>query len=175
MRKLLILAGLLPLPAIADGGAVLLHTTANGLIVTVFSTPSRPTAGPVDFSVLLQKGEDLDPVLDADVSLHLRASASGTEVRAHATRGHAQNKLLYAAPVTLLEAGKWQLTLTVLLSGVRSEIAGALDVAPTRAMVASYWGYIAFPPAMIVLFAIREWLLRRKRTSKGTLCVTISS
>jgi hypothetical protein len=166
MRKLLILAGLLPLPAIADGGAVLLHITANGLIVTVFITPSRPTAGPVDFSVLLQKGEDLDPVLDADVSLHLRASATGTEVRAHATRDQAQNDLLYAAPITLAEAGVWQLTLTVLRSGVKREIAGVLDVAPTRAMLASYWGYVAFPPVMIVLFALREWLLRRSAHRK---------
>ena len=166
MRRLLILAGLLPWPAIADGGAVLLHTSANGLIVTVFRAPSRPTAGPVDVSVLLQKREDLEPVLDADVSLYLRSSASGAEVRAHATRDQAQNKLLYAAPITLVEAGEWQLTLTVLRSGVRSEIAGALDVAPNRAMVASYWGYIAFPPVMIVLFGLREWLLRRSAHRK---------
>ena len=175
MRKLLILTGLLQLPAIADGGAVLLRATANELIVTVFTGPPRLTAGPVDVSVLLQKCEGLDPVLDADVRLHLRAFASGTDVRAHATRDQAQNKLLYAAPLTLPGAGKWQLTLTVLRNGVKSEITGALDVAPTRAMVASYWGYVAFPPAMIVLFAIREWLLRRNRKFEGTLCVTTSS
>lgn len=161
MRQLLLLTGLLRLPAMADGGSVLLRTTANELIVTVFVAPSRVTAGPADVSVLLQKSEGLEPVLDADVRLHLRASASGTEVRAHATRNQAQNKLLYAAPVTLPEAGKWQLTLTVRRSGVRSEIAGDLDVAPTEAAAASYWGYIAFPPATIALFVIRQWLLRR--------------
>lgn len=40
---------------------------------------------------------------------------------------------------------------------------GVVEAAPTRAMAASYWGYVAFLPAMIVAFAVHCWLYRPKR------------
>jgi hypothetical protein len=33
----------------------------------------------------------------------------------------------------------------------------------TPVMVASYWGYVAFPPAMIVALVTCGWLIPRKR------------
>jgi hypothetical protein len=33
----------------------------------------------------------------------------------------------------------------------------------TPVMVISYWGYVAFPPAMIVAFVVNGWVIRRKR------------
>ena len=101
-------------------------------------------------------------MLDANVSLLLRAQASGTELRTCASREQAQNKLLYAAPVTLAESGKWQIAVTILRNGERTAATGTIDVAPTREMVASYWGYVAFPPFMIVAFVVRERLILRK-------------
>src|SRR6267142_4589556 len=148
--------------AFADGGTVQLRTEAGPLVITVFSSPAPLSAGPVDISLLLQNRTGLEPVLDATVSLALRADTSGTEIRARPTREQAQNKLLYAAPVTLTESGKWRLAVTILRNGERTDATGTIDVAPAPEMAASYWGYIAFPPLMIVGFVVREWLLRRR-------------
>jgi hypothetical protein len=148
--------------AFADGGTVQLRKEAGAFVITVFTSPAPLCAGPADISLLLQNRNGLEPVLDADVSLSLRA-VSGAEVRARPTRAQAQNKLLYAAPVTLTESGKWQVAGTVLRNGERTDVMGVIDVAPNRAMAASYWAYLAFPPLMITAFLVREGLIRRKR------------
>jgi hypothetical protein len=148
--------------ALADGGAVQLHTEAGPLVITVFTSPAPVSAGPVDISLLLQNRNGLEPVLDASVSLILR-DASGAETRARPTREQAQNKLLYAAPVTLAESGKWQLGVTVLQNGERTDVTGTIDVAPAPEMAATYWSYIALPPLMIVAFVARERLIRRRK------------
>jgi hypothetical protein len=41
--------------------------------------------------------------------------------------------------------------------------AEVVEVTPTRIMVVSYWGYVAFLPAMIVALAVHCWLIRPKR------------
>jgi hypothetical protein len=148
--------------ALADGGAVQLRKEAGPFMITVFTAPAPLSAGPVDISLLLQNRNGLEPVLDAGVSLILRSEASGAEVQARPTRERAQNKLLYAAPVTLAESGKWQLDVIILRNGERTGATGTIDVAPASEEPASYWSCIAFPPLMIVLFVVRERLIRRK-------------
>jgi hypothetical protein len=148
--------------AFADGGTVQFRKEAGSLVITLFTSPAPLSAGPADISLLLQNRNGLEPVVDANVSLVLRADASNAEIRVRPTRERAQNKLLYAAPVTLAESGKWQLSVTILRNGERIDTTGLIDVAPTREMVVSYWGYVAFPPFMIVAFAVREGLIRRK-------------
>lgn len=148
--------------AFADGGTVQLRKEAGPFVVTVFTSPAPLSAGPVDISVLLQKRNGLEPVLDADVSILLRSDASGADIRTRPTRQQAQNKLLYAAPVTLEEPGKWQLAVTILRNGERTDATGTIEVAPAPEMAASYWSYIAFPPLIVALFVARERLIRRK-------------
>src|SRR5882724_2137054 len=108
-HKLVLLAvmTLLQTTAFADGGTVQLRKEAGAFVITVFTSLAPLSAGPADISLLLQNRNGLEPILDASVSLHLRAAASSTEIQARATREQAQNKLLYAAPVTLAESGKW--------------------------------------------------------------------
>jgi hypothetical protein len=146
----------------ADGGTVQLRKEVGAFVITVFTSPAPLTAGPVDISLLLQNRIGLEPVLDANVSLLLRADASSAEIAVQPTREQAQNKLLYAAPVTLAESGKWQLAVTILRNDVRTEATGTIDVAPAPEMAASYWSYIAFPPLMIAAFVARERLIRRR-------------
>jgi len=171
LRKVIILAVLVRLPVFADGGAVHLRGETEGLAVTLFAAPVPLSTGPADLSVLLQKRDSLEPVLDAEVSIAMRSVASGSELRAQATREHAQNKFLYAAPLTLGESGKWQIQVTILRLGVKSEIAGIVDVSPNQQKLTSYWGYVTLPPLTVLLFAVREQLLlRRSRRSKEALC-----
>jgi hypothetical protein len=153
---------LAPARLFADGGTVQLRKEAGALLITVFTSPSPLSAGPVDFSLLLQTRNGLEPVLDADVSMRLRTDASDTEIQARPTRQQAQNKLLYAAPVTLSESGKWRLALTIFRNGERTDATGTIDVAPAPEKPLSYWSYIAFPPVMIALFVVRERLISRK-------------
>jgi len=156
--------------AFANGGTVQWRKQAGSLLITVFTTPAPLSAGPVVISLLVQNRNGLEPVLDANVSLLLRADTSTAEIRAQPTREQAQSELLYAAPVTLAESGKWQLAVTILRNGERTDATGTIDVAPTPAMVASYWGYIAFPPLMIVAFVGHELLLRRRPELKVKRC-----
>jgi len=171
-RKLLlpVVITLAQATAFADGGTVQLRKEAGALVITVFSSLAPLSAGPVDISLLVQNRNGLEPVLDANVSLLLRADASGTEIQARPTRERAQNKLLYAAPVTLAESGRWQLAITILRNGERTEATGAIDVASAPEMAASYWSYIAFPPLVIVVFVVREWLLRRRLELRVRRC-----
>jgi hypothetical protein len=143
------------------------------LVITVFTSPAPLAAGPVDISVLVQNRNGLEAVLDADVSMVLRREGSATEIWARATREQAQNKLLYAAPVILARSGKWHVSVTTLHESSRTEIAGDIEVTPSRVIAASYWGYIAFSPLMILIIVIRERLIRRKANSRVSRCEII--
>jgi hypothetical protein len=159
--------------AFADGGTVQMRKEAGALLITVFTSPTPLSAGPADISVLVQNRDGLAPVLDARVSVLLRREGSSTEIRAHATREQAQNKLLYAALVTVPESGKWQLSVTTLHNAFRTEIGGEIRVTQGHELAGSYWGYLAFPPVMIAVFVIREWLIRRRPNLQVSQCKII--
>jgi hypothetical protein len=171
LRKAVLLTVLARSTLFGDGGTLQFRGETPEHSVTVFTSPAPLCAGPADIRVLLQKRDSLEPVLDAEVSIVMRALASGSEVRVRATRAQAQNKLLYAAPFTLGESGTWQIRVSILRLGVNREVAGTIRVAPNQQKLEAYWGYLAFPPLMVLLFTVREWLARRKmQTPKGGLC-----
>lgn len=152
--------------AFADGGTVQLRREAGDFAITVFSSPVPLSVGPADISLLIQNRNGFEPVLDADIRLLLRNEMSNAEFEARPTRTQAQNKLLYAAPVSFPKAGRWQIEVVVDRNGTQTRVTGTLEVTPARSRVTSYAGYIAFPPVMIVLFVTRERLLRRKLRDK---------
>jgi hypothetical protein len=160
MRLLLPLL-ILAQSALADGGAVQMRQETGDLVLTVFTSPTPLSVGPADISLLLQKRDGLDPVLDANVSLIL-AYGSNTELHVHPTREQARNKLLYAAPVMFPQAGQWRISVTIRRNGKDTAAAGMVEVSPPPGKALSYAGYITFPPVMIMLFAIRERLLGRR-------------
>ncbi len=63
---------------------------------------------------------------------------SNGDIRVHPTHELAQDKLLYAAPVTLTDSGNWQIAVTILSNGEWTHVTGTVDVAPARPMVTSY-------------------------------------
>jgi len=139
----------------ADGGTVQLRQESGPFVITVFTTPSPLRAGPVDVSIMIQNRGDLQPVLDADVSVRINGS---TLVRA--THDQAQNKLLYAAPVTLDKPGKWNYTIEIKFGATATIVSGTLDVGPQQNLLASAWTYLALPPLLIAIFILRERLIR---------------
>ncbi len=169
MKTFLVALSLAQAIVLADGGTVQLRQQSGYLAITVFTSPGRLSVGPVDVSLLLQNREGLEPVLNASVSLVLRAEASGLEFRAHPSREQAWNKLLYADPVIFSQPGKWHIAVNVLQNGKETDVTGILAVAPASTNSVSYAGYIAFPPLMIGLFIVRERLIRRRsqRSNRG--------
>lgn len=145
----------------ADGGAVQLRRETKDLVITVFSSPAPLSVGLQDISILLQRRAGLEPVTDAEVSMLLRAERSKTEMEAQFSVPG--SKSLYAAPITFTEPGAWNVIITVLWKGERTETTARVDVAPAQVLAAPHWKYVAAPPVIIVLFLVREQLVRRKR------------
>jgi hypothetical protein len=152
--------------AFADGGTVQFRKEAGDLVITLFTAPAPLSVGPVDISLLLQNRNELDPVLDADVFLTLREDVSGIEFEARPTRAKSTNKLLYAVPVMFAKPGKWRIAVRVTKHGTTNDAEGILIVAPAPDRPTRYAGYLAFPPLMILLFAVREGLIRRRKSKR---------
>jgi hypothetical protein len=164
MTRLLppVLAILAQATTFADGGTVQLRKEFGELAITVFTSPGLLSVGPSDISLLIQNKIGLEPVLDADVWVILHQESSNVDFQVRPTRTQAQNKLLYAAPVIFPKPGNWQIAVVVGRNGKETGVTGTLKVAPAPARAAAYVAYIAFPPVTIVLFIIRERLIRRK-------------
>ena len=141
----------------ADGGAILQHAEKGPFAITVFVSPTPPHAGAIDLSVLVQSGQALAPVLDANVVLTLTKGDSRIETRA--TRDQAQNKLLYASTIPLNEQGAWHYKVAV--NDV--EVSGLIDIAPAQPKLAAYWIYLALPFVVIALFALQQQLKRSRK------------
>jgi len=154
-----------PAVLLADGGTLQLRKPAGPWIVTVFSTPVPLRVGVADLSVMVQRANDRDSVLDAQVKLHLtRSSASNVvEIVAPATRAQASNKLLYAARVTLLSSGMWRLEVDVARQGSAALVSGDLNVLPPQPPMKARWPYFVMVPLFVLLFAVNQWLKKSRR------------
>lgn len=150
----------------ADGGVVRLSEARGNLLVTVFTAPTPLRAGPVDVSVMVQESAGHRPVLDASVSIVLRAKADRAIIHAVATRAQATNKLLYAALVDLPVAGDWDLEVTVERGSTLERVEAELSAGVPVPDLLSLWPYLAFPPLAIALFVLHQ-RLGRSRPSGG--------
>lgn len=160
--------------AFADGGAVLAQQIAGPYRVTLFGSPSPLRAGPADLSVMLQDAKTGEPVLDRAVTIKITAAAEPgstawvppccsmktTAGTVAATHDAAQNKLLYAANVTIPASGAHDLTIRVGDDEefLRTRVAVAAPLPP----LSVYWAYLAFPPLAIIGFAANQRLRRRR-------------
>jgi hypothetical protein len=147
----------------ADGGVVLWQRTTGPFTITVFSaeTPLRP--GTADISVLLEDAAGGRPLMDAQVFIELVHEA-GMTINAEATHSQARNKLLYCSLINLPVAGHWKMRLTAERGGERAEMLGDLTLARVQPVLLSYWKLIAFPPVILFLFIINQWLRRDRMT-----------
>src|ERR1044072_7717154 len=145
----------------ADGGVVLWQQTTGPFTVTLFSTelPLRP--GPADISVLIERPGGHSPAMDARVFIELE-NQGGMPVSASATHDQARNKLLYCSLISLPAAGRWKMKLNVSRGGERAEASGDLNAAEPQPVLLPYWELISFPPVIMVLFLINQWLRRSR-------------
>src|SRR5260221_6903715 len=112
-RRVLLALGLLA-PAIvrADGGRVRLRGGSDQWMLTVFTAPEPLRVGVADVSVLAQRRDSGEALLDGEVTLTLRPP-EGQPFTLPATGARATNKLLHSARVDLPVAGVWALSVTV--------------------------------------------------------------
>ena len=146
----------------ADGGSVRIQQEAGPFRITVFSAPEPLRAGSADFSVLVQRRDGDAPILDAEVALRLEGPPPARPIDVRATHDAATNKVLYAALVWLPSAGDWTLHAVVRDGGDAASVASPLAVAPRVSRLLTLWPYLALPPLVVLLFATREWLRRRR-------------
>jgi hypothetical protein len=163
-RVLLALGLLAPTVVRADGGAVRLRGGSDDWVLTVFTAPEPLRVGVVDVSVLAQRRDTGEALLDAEVTLTLRPP-DGEPFTLPATRARATNKLLHSAVVDLPVAGVWALSVTVRRGGEVASVAGELPVAPAASRLASLGQVLALPPIAVVLFACHQALKARRRVA----------
>jgi hypothetical protein len=172
-----------PRPVRGDGGLMRLHETQGPFSVTVFVSPEAVLGGITDVSVLVQQKTNLEVVLDADVSLavdppnglpmhgsELICSVSpattysppgiGQQGIVQATREQASNKLLYAAALKLNATGDWRLHVYVSRGSDSARFDCPLSVPRTSAKPTGLWFCLAFPPIVVIAFAMNQWLRR---------------
>jgi len=140
--------------AFADGGAMVLQHASGNLLVAVFAAPQPLLAGPIDISVLVEKRDAEEPVLDADVKLDIR----GRLVRM--TQDQAANKLLQGARIEIPESGQFPLRVFVSYRGEETVCDGSLQIAPAHSRLGAIWPTLLIPPAAIALFFLKQRLRR---------------
>lgn len=170
----------------ADGGVVRLCEAKGPFLVTIFTAGEPVEDSPADVSVLVQRRDSGDAILDAAVELVFRApapsaaepvgqlcGASGAwlpglsskpgqaQLTVPAYRRLASNKLLYAAPIRFDIAGNWQLEALIKHRSDAVRFACGVPVGPPPRRLISLAPYLAVPPLFVALFALNQCLRRQ--------------
>jgi len=159
--------------------------TQGPFTVTIFSPAESSTSVATDVTVMVQRSDSDEVLLDASVDLgfsppagasiradELLCGQSGTTLvpRAQpiaATCAQAANKLLYGASIVLPIAGDWQLRASVRRGDDAADFTCTLPVRASSSRLAILWPYLAIPPIAIALFALNQLLGRRATLGGG--------
>ena len=160
----LIVLAVFPPAVRADAGLLRLVEARNGYQISVFTSPTPLRAGAVDVSVLVQDALTGTPVAEPQITVRARhRDSESSTITSLATREAATNKLFRAAVFELPQSGWWDVD--VHIDGLREPVQVHFDmeVAERLPTWRSLWPWLAWPFAVIVLFAIHQWLLRRRQ------------
>jgi hypothetical protein len=161
-------------------GIVRLRDARGPFVITLFTSPELVSGRTADVSVLIQKRDSNEAILDAIVSFVLTPPRNsilkdteavcgrpglvpilGSQDRQTtilARREQSPNKLLYTAPVNFPLIGPWELD-TLVRRGADSvkftcEIPINLPARPLAGLVP----FLVLPPLLVTLFAVNQWL-----------------
>lgn len=160
--RLLVLTCALAVGLGADGGTLQVRQTSGPFVLSVFTSPAVLRAGNVDFSVLVQESDRLDPVLGADVEVRSE-NGEGIIVSKTATHGNAQNKLLYAASLNLSRPGEWIFSVRARQQALTAEVSGKLYAGPREPRFLAHLPQLVFVPALVLLFVLHQFLKRKQQ------------
>jgi hypothetical protein len=180
------LVSLLPPGAVqADVGTVRLRQARGPFVVTVFTCSEVVKGTANDVSVMVQRRDSGEPVLDAAVKLVLTAprdsvledaepfcrapeemflsgmaGGQGRQVILSATRDRSSNKLLYAVPVNWPLPGRWNLEALVRHGSDSAQVTCDVAVGMPTDQVKRLLPYLVLPPLLVAVFAMNQWLRR---------------
>ena len=175
-----------PLGVKADGLVVRTKQTQGPFIVTIFTPPEASRDLPTDVTLMIQRRDSGEVVMDAAVDLMFvppagaklspndvlcgpthnlpspePTGAPGQPASIRAPRAQAANKLFYGMSVVFRAAGNWQLRATIRQGGEEASVTCTLPVGMPPHRLRGLWPYLALPPVVIVLFALNRSLRRR--------------
>ncbi len=193
--QLFVLFGLSRTVAHADGGIMRLRQVQGPFVITIFTTPEPVPHRAVDVSVLVQRRDSNDVILDASVDLLLTppptAAVKPTEpicgpsgvgflspesaghnapFSTPAARAQSSNKLMYAAAIEFGTPGDWTLDATVKSNGASERFSCRIPVGPTPRQLAGLLPYLLLTPMAIALFALNQCLRKNGRRSQDSDC-----
>jgi hypothetical protein len=153
----------LPLPAMADGGAVRLFERVGNYQIAVFTAPTPLRAGPVDISVLVQNAGNHESISGAQVTIKATQQDKPDVTVSHlATTDAATNKLFQAAILDLSAAGRWELEVSVDGPLGTAQAHTVVEVAEPLPPYLALWPWVSWPIVPILLFAIYQRFVRRR-------------
>jgi len=171
----------LPCLAHAHLGVVRLRQTQGPFAITVFTSPEIVRGRATEVSVMVQRRDSNEAILDATVNFVLTpprgaildptdpiCSKSSLMTRGTtlqigpatipATREQSPNKLLYAASVNFPSAGSWQLETLVRHQADSTNLTCEIPVGLPARRLAGLIPYLALPVLLVALFAVNQWL-----------------
>ncbi len=185
IMPILLLLGLRSANARADGGVVRLRERQGPFVVTIFTDSELLAKRPADISVMVQRRDSSEAVLDATVDLRFIApvslgaekeeetcgqpaglsSSQASETNSNrftvaATHQKASNKLLYAALVKLNRVGNWRLRALVDCGAEVCKFDCYIPVEPPPGRWVHLAPYLLLPPILVGLFAVNQRLRR---------------
>jgi hypothetical protein len=180
----LLMFGLSVSNARADGGIIRLCEAKGPFLVTIFTAAVQE--GLCDVSVLVQRRDSGDAILDATVDLLFtrpplsvakpidplcglpgdallgHKPGQGTRrLSVRATRAQASNKLLYAAPIRFGVPGNWRLDVIVTRGSDSARASCVMAVGPPAGRMVGLLPYLLLPPLVVILFAINQSLRKK--------------
>ena len=110
-----------PTAVLADGGTLRQSIHQGNLVVTVFTSPTPPRAGPIDVSILVQDATTGEPLPNSHVQVQATPRSEPDRImRQLATTDVATNKLMSAAIFDLPDSGTWDFHVSVDCKGETS-------------------------------------------------------
>jgi hypothetical protein len=146
-----------------DGGTVRCSRQVEGYQVTVFTEPTPLRAGRVDFSILVQDAAgQARPDVPVVVEVYPHRDPTW-RWSAGASREEATNKLFRAVNLNLSEEGRWHIHVIIWHDPAPLCVEFDLDVGEPPPAWLDVAPWVGLPVAVVLLFALHRWLVRRQR------------
>ncbi len=167
VRLGLCLALFCPAAARADGGTLRISKVCDGYRITLFTSPTAPRAGQIDFSVLVQSTDSDAPLFDVPVTVQAYPDGEPQHrIGGPATTAVATNKLFRACLLNLSEPGHWHVEVEVGPPQHLAIAATDMEVGPPLPSWLALGVWIGWPSGAIMLFVMHQYLVRHSRSQR---------
>jgi hypothetical protein len=148
---------------LADGDTVRLSERQGNYQITVLTSPTPLRTGPIDISVLVQRTDTHDLVLDGEVAVKAtQRGHPGGATSQVATVEAATNKLFRAAEFELSEPGWWDVEVSIEGPLGNEHAQFEMQAASPLPKWLATWPWFSWPALIIVLFGVHQLAVQSK-------------